>query len=77
MFIFLKINNIKQNVQLKLVVIGVLSLFLVMLVPVYAEITEISIEKNFYTIDEKIVFVGITSYDKQMTECNLASSRYH
>ena len=44
--------------QIKLIVIGVLSLFLVMLVPVYADITEISIEKNFYTIDEKIVFVG-------------------
>ena len=44
--------------QIKLVVIGALSLFLVMLVPVYAEITEISIEKNFYTVDEKIVFVG-------------------
>jgi hypothetical protein len=29
-----------------------------MLAPVYAEITEISIEKNFYTVDEKIVFIG-------------------
>ena len=44
--------------QIKLAIIGLLSLFLVMLVPVYAEITEISIEKNFYTVDEKIVFVG-------------------
>ena len=44
--------------QIKLAVIGALSLFLVMLVPVYADITEISIQKDFYTIDEKIVFVG-------------------
>ena len=44
--------------QMKLAVIGALSLFLVMLVPVYADITEISIQKDFYTIDEKIVFVG-------------------
>ena len=43
---------------MKLAVIGALSLFLVMLVPVYADITEISIQKDFYTIDEKIVFVG-------------------
>ncbi len=33
--------------QIKLAIIGVLSLFLVMLAPVYAEITEISIEKKF------------------------------
>jgi hypothetical protein len=44
--------------QIKLVIIGILSLFLVMLAPVYADVTEISIEKKFYTIDEKIVFVG-------------------
>ena len=55
---FLKIKYLMQNMQIKLIVIGVLSLFLVMLVPVYADITEISIEKDFYTIDEKIVFVG-------------------
>ena len=55
---FLKINNLIQNMQIKLAVIGALSLFLVMLVPVYADITEISIQKDFYTIDEKIVFVG-------------------
>ena len=45
--------------QVKLAGFGILSLFLIMLVPVYAEITEFSIEKNFYTIDEGIVFVGI------------------
>ena len=37
-----------------------LSLFLIMLIPAYAEVTELSIEKSFYTIDEGIVFVGTT-----------------
>jgi len=44
--------------QVKLTGFGILSLFLIMLVPVYAEVSEFSIEKNFYTIDEEIVFVG-------------------
>ena len=47
-----------ENMQIKLAGIGILCLFLIMLVPVYAEVTEFSIEKNFYTIDEGIVFVG-------------------
>ena len=46
--------------QIKYVGLGTLSLFLIMLVPAYAEITEFSIEKSFYTIDERIVFVGTT-----------------
>ncbi|MDC0884069.1 hypothetical protein PL987_03155 [Nitrosopumilus sp.] len=44
--------------QGKLAGFGILSLFLIMLVPVYGEITEFSIEKKFYTTDEQIVFVG-------------------
>jgi hypothetical protein len=44
--------------QVKLAGFGILSLFLIMLVPVYAEVTEFSIEKNFYTNDEGVVFVG-------------------
>jgi hypothetical protein len=44
--------------QVKLAGFGILSLFLIMLVPVYAEVTEFSIEKNFYTNDEEVVFVG-------------------
>jgi len=47
--------------QVKLAGFGILLLFLIMLVPVYAEVTEFSIEKNFYTIDEGIVFVGNTA----------------
>ena len=47
--------------KVKLAGFGILSLFLIMLVPVYAEVTEFSIEKNFYTIDEGIVFIGNTS----------------
>ena len=55
--------------QVKLAGIGILSLFLVMLVPVYAEITEFSIEKSFYTIEENIVFVGTT--DEKNTMINV------
>ncbi|MDB9721444.1 hypothetical protein OAA51_00290 [Nitrosopumilus sp.] len=44
--------------QGKLAGFGILSLFLIMLVPVYGEVTEFSIEKKFYTTDEQIVFVG-------------------
>ena len=46
------------NMQVKLAGFGILSLFLIMLVPVYAEVTEFSIEKNFYTNEEGLVFVG-------------------
>ena len=52
--------------QIKLAGIGILSLFLVMLVPVYGEVNEISIEKNFYTINEGIVFVGIEDKGNKM-----------
>ena len=52
--------------QIKLAGIGILSLFLVMLVPIYGEVTEFSIEKNFYTIDEGIVFVGIEGEGNKM-----------
>ena len=61
--------------QVKLAGFGILSLFLIMLVPVYAEVTEFSIEKNFYTIDEGIVFVGTedegsTFVNVEMTDPN-------
>jgi len=46
------------NMQVKLAGFGILSLFLIMLVPVYAEVSEFSIEKNFYTNEEGLVFVG-------------------
>jgi len=52
--------------QIKLGMIGVLSLFLFILVPVYAEVTEISIEKGFYTIEEGIVFVGTEDEGNKM-----------
>ena len=44
--------------KIKLMGLGILSLFFIMAIPVYAEITEFSIEKGFYTIDEGIIFVG-------------------
>ena len=61
--------------QVKLAGFGILSLFLIMLVPVYAEVTEFSIEKKFYTIDEGIVFVGTedegnTFVNVEMTDPN-------
>ena len=58
-------NFLINNMQVKLAGFGILSLFLIMLVPVYAEVTEFSIEKNFYTIDEGIVFIGNTSEEHE------------
>ena len=68
-------NFLINNMQVKLVGFGILSLFLIMLAPVYAEVTEFSIEKNFYTIDEGIVFVGTedegnTFVNVEMTDPN-------
>ena len=54
-------NFLINNMQVKLAGFGILSLFLIMLVPVYAEVTEFSSEKKFYTIDEGIMFVGNTA----------------
>ena len=63
---FLKINFLSNNMQIKLAGFGILSLFLIILVPVYAEVNEISIQKNFYTIDEGIVFVGAENEGNKM-----------
>ena len=54
-------NFLINNMQVKLAGFGILLLFVIMLVPVYAEVTEFSSEKKFYTIDEGIVFVGNTA----------------
>ena len=43
---FLKINILINNMKSYSVGIGILSLFLIMTVPVYAEVTEFSIEKK-------------------------------
>ena len=59
-------NFLINNMQVKLAGFGILSLFLIMLVPVYAEVTEFSIEKNFYTIDEEIVFLGTEDEGEKM-----------
>ena len=68
-------NFLINNMQVKLAGFGILSLFLIMLAPVYAEVTEFSIEKNFYTIDEGIVFIGTedegnTFVNVEMTDPN-------
>ena len=63
---FLKINFLSNNMQIKLAGFGILSLFLIMIVPVYAEVIEFSIEKEFYTIDEGVVFVGNTGGERKV-----------
>ena len=55
---FLKINYPINNMVIRLAGIGITSLLLIMLAPVYAEITEFTIEKNFYTNEDRIVFLG-------------------
>ena len=52
--------------QVKLGGFGILSLFLIMVVPVYAEVSEFSIEKSFYTNDEGVVFVGSEDVGSKM-----------
>ena len=59
--------------QGKLAGFGILSLFLIMLVPVYAEVTEFSIEKNFYTIDEGVVFVGNTDEEREQISITIVN----
>ena len=41
-----------------LVGFAVFSLFVLMMVPAYASVTSMSLEKNFYTTDEKFGFIG-------------------
>ena len=52
--------------QGKLSGFGILALFLIMIVPVYAEVSEFSIEKNFYTNEEGLVFVGTEDEGRQL-----------
>ena len=59
--------------QGKLAGFGILSLFLIMLVPVYGEVTEFSIEKNFYTIDEGVVFVGDTDEEREQISITIVN----
>ena len=59
--------------QGKLAGFGILSLFLIMLVPVYGEVTEFSIEKNFYTIDEGVVFVGNTDEEREQISITIVN----
>ena len=63
---FLKVKFQIENMKIKFVGLGTLSLFLIMLVPAYAEVTEFSIEKSFYISEERIVFVGTTSESDSM-----------
>jgi len=49
-----------HTVRTKLAVFAVFSLFVLIMVPVYAEVTTVSMKKSFYTIDEKISFFGTT-----------------
>jgi hypothetical protein len=45
-------------VYTKLVGIAIFSLFVLMIIPAYGNVTSISLEKNFYIVDEKIIFLG-------------------
>ncbi len=45
-------------VRTNLGLFAVFSLIILMIVPVHAEVTEVSLGKNFYTVDEKIIFSG-------------------
>jgi len=47
-----------KNMQIGLVGIIIFSLFALMIIPAYADVTSLSLEKSFYLIDEKIKFVG-------------------
>jgi len=47
-----------KNMQIGLVGIIIFSLFTLMIIPAYADVTSLSLEKNFYLMDEKIKFVG-------------------
>ncbi len=42
----------------RLAVIAVFSLFTLMMVPAYASVTSMSLEKNFYTTNESFKFIG-------------------
>jgi len=55
---FLKDSRRINIVRNRLAGFAVFSLFLLMMVPAYAEVTEVSLGKSFYTNDEKISFVG-------------------
>ncbi len=44
--------------KIKLVGFAVFSLFTLMLVPAYANVTSLSFEKNFYTLNEDFKFIG-------------------
>jgi hypothetical protein len=43
------------------------------LVPVYGEVTEFSIEKNFYTNDEGVVFVGNTDEEREQVSITIVN----
>ena len=47
--------------RIKLGAFLVCSLFVLMMIPIYADVTKISMKKSFYTIDESISFLGTES----------------
>ena len=47
--------------QRKLGLFSIFSLLILMMVPAHAEVTEVSLGKNFYTVEEKISFFGSES----------------
>ena len=53
-----------KQIMLKIIV-GII-LFSTILTPVFAEVTELEMKKDFFTVDEKIVFSGIESEGKKL-----------
>ena len=51
---FLKIDHLINSMKLILSGIGIMTLFLIMLIPVYGEVTEFTVEKIFYSNEEKL-----------------------
>ncbi|PIW33105.1 MAG: hypothetical protein COW27_01890, partial [Nitrosopumilales archaeon CG15_BIG_FIL_POST_REV_8_21_14_020_37_12] len=45
----------------KLAIIAVFSLFVVITLPAYADVTSLRLEKSFYTTDEDFRFIGTQS----------------
>ncbi|MGV7225963.1 MAG: hypothetical protein ACQ9CV_03445, partial [Nitrosopumilus sp.] len=45
--------------RVKLGIFSIFSLFLLVMIPAHAEVTSVSFEKSFYTIDENFTFIGI------------------
>ncbi|MGI0057266.1 MAG: CFI-box-CTERM domain-containing protein [Nitrosarchaeum sp.] len=58
-------------------IFSVFSLFVLMMVPIYADVTTISMKKSFYTIDESISFFGTENEGGKMVTVVVRSPNGH